>query len=440
MDNKRKNIFSLIIIFVIFCLVFVIHSGIYDPDGRKTITIGAFTGSYWDVQNGNSYKILDNAIAKFEEQNPGWRVKYESGITKDDYSDWLYGKLLEGDAPDLFFVFDEDFDVLSEMGTMAELDRLMENDDELMVEDFYNTSFTCGTYKGIQYALPYESAVDLMFVNKTILSEEGIELPPDDWKWDDFYSICEKITKDTNGDGINDRFGVCNYNWEKAMNSNNVGLFDETGNVVGLGSEEAVEAVDFVERLENLNDGYNVTSNDFDLGNVAFQPLMFSQYRAYKPYPLRVKKYSSFEWDCVTMPAGPKGKNTSYMDTLLLAINKNTHYEKKAWEFMKILTADEEIQSQIFTYSEGASPLKSVTGSSEITSMLEKEENIQMSLLDTAMENATVMPSFKNYVNAVRTVDSAVREVLEGDSNISMSLIKKQRDINNYLKNENQIS
>lgn len=430
MKEKNKYIFSLTAVFVLFIAIFIIYTDLYNLGGRKVITIGAFTGSYWEVENGNSYKILDNAIEKFERQNPGIKVEYVSGITKENYSDWLYARLLEGNAPDLFFVFNEDFNVLSELGAMKDLSKLIERDTIFSKDDYYASSYSCGTYRGVQYALPYESAVNLMFVNKTILSEEGINLPSSDWTWEDFYGICRAITKDKNGDGIKDRFGVCNFTWEEAMISNGVNLFDEQGNVVNLNSEGSVKAVEFIERLENLNNGHTVTSHDFDLGNVAFQPLIFSQYRAYKPYPLRVKKFSNFEWDCITMPAGSDGKNTSYMNTLLLALNNNTHNEKYAWEFMKLLSYDEEIQSQIFTYSEGASPLKSVTNSPEIINMLEKEESIQMSLLNSAMEDAAVMPSFRNYNNAIREIDSAINEILEGDSNISMSLIKKQRDIN----------
>lgn len=435
MIKDKKTALSLSAFILIVAAIIVICADLYKLGQKKVITVGAFTGSYWEVQNGNSYKILDNAIKKFEEQNPDVKVEYVSGITKDNYSDWLYTKLLDGSAPDVFFVFDEDFNVLSELGAMKDLSELIEKDKDFSPDDYYTTSFSCGSFKGRQYALPYESAVNLMFVNKSILSAEGVALPSSDWDWNDFYDICRSITKDKNGDGIKDRFGVCNFTWEDAMVSNGVNLFDDDGNLVNLSSDEAAEAVAFTERLEKLNEGYTVTSNDFDLGNTAFQPLMFSQYRAYKPYPLRVKKFSSFEWDCITMPAGPDGRNTSYMDTLLLAINSNTQNEKYAWEFLKILSYDEEIQSQIFKYSEGASPLRAVTNSPEIIKMLEDDENIQASLLDRAMENATVTPSFRNYNTAIRLIDSAVKEILGGDSNISMSLIKKQRDINNYLKN-----
>jgi len=434
---KSKFMFSLVLVLLIILMTVLSYFDDYDFNRQGIITIGTFSGSYWNVQNGNSYKLLDNAIEKFEKQNPNIKVEYVSGITKEDYSDWLYSRLLEGNAPDVFFVLGEDFNTLSELGAMRDLSKLIERDKKFNTDDYYEASYCCGRYKNTQYALPYESAVDLMFVNKTILADEEIDVPKVNWTWEDFYNICKAVTKDKNGDGIVDRFGVCNYTWEEAMVSNGVNIFDENGTVINLNSNSSVEAVSFIEKLENLNNGYTVTSNDFDLGNVVFQPLDFSQYRAYKPYPLRVKKYSSFEWDCITMPAGPNGKNTSYMDTLLLAVNNNTHNEKYAWEFMKTLSYDKEIQSQIFMYSEGASPLKGITNSKEIIDFLERDGNIKMSLLDYAMRNATVVPSFRDYNNAVKMVNSEIRDTLEGNSNISMSLIKKQRDINKYLKKEN---
>ena len=55
--------------------------------GEKVITFGMFAGSYWDVPYGDCYSIIDKAIERFEEENPNVKVKYVSGILKDDYSE-----------------------------------------------------------------------------------------------------------------------------------------------------------------------------------------------------------------------------------------------------------------------------------------------------------------------------------------------------------------
>ena len=74
---------------------------------RKKETVlefGMFTGSNWDVAHANSFVIIDKAIARFEQEHPGVRIHYYSGVMKEDYSEWLSRKLLAGKEPDVFMV------------------------------------------------------------------------------------------------------------------------------------------------------------------------------------------------------------------------------------------------------------------------------------------------------------------------------------------------
>ena len=47
----------------------------------------------------------------------------------------------------------------------------------------------------IQYALPYEVVPTMLFVNKTLLRQEGIEMPQQDWTWEIFLEILQKSDK-----------------------------------------------------------------------------------------------------------------------------------------------------------------------------------------------------------------------------------------------------
>ena len=62
------------------------------------------------------------------------------------------------------------------------------------------------------YALPYESVPNLMFVNKTLLQQMGIETPDSDWSWEDFYKICESIRLH-NESSENQLYGYVGYQW-----------------------------------------------------------------------------------------------------------------------------------------------------------------------------------------------------------------------------------
>ena len=120
--------------------------------------------------------------------------------------------------------------------------------------------------------------------------------------------------------------------------------------------------------------------------------MMFSEYRAYKSRELSLKKYSGFEWECITMPAGPSGDNFSRLDTLCIGLSSRTSQEKAAWELMKILTCEKKIQGEIFDYSEGISPLKEVTESKETADLIREGTGsaFNMDTLHRAMEKSVI--------------------------------------------------
>lgn len=444
---KKENFNGRKIMICLFLMVFIwvtMNDGwkkLFVPQ-EKVLTVGAFSDSYWGVENGYSYRILDEAIALFEEEHPGIRVRYESGIMKADYSEWLAEGILTGTAPDVFVISGDDMNNLSEIGALKNLTELSEEDHFYNPEVYYPSVYQYGIYNNILYALPFECAPRLMFVNKSILDAEHIPMPDKDWTWDDFYSICKRVTRDRNGNGILDQYGVAGYSWEDAFDSNAVRLFNREGTECSLTGDQVTAAIMFLEKLEKLNDGYSVKGRDFTLGNVAFQPLLFSEYRAYKSYPLSIKKYSGFDWECVTMPAGPQGDNTSRLKTLSIAMNARTIYPQESWAFMKFLTQDERVQAKIFEYSEGVSVLPAVTESDHIRDLLVEHSgeshSFPMNVLKDAIEGAVATTGFHNYELAVDAVGQVIGDITNGDKNISMELIIQNRNLNHYLQSIKQ--
>lgn len=428
------------------CAIILLFTGLIATDTYKklpglaedVLRVGVFSDSYWEVQNGYSYQILEDAIARFEEEHPGVRVEYVSGIVKEDYSEWLAEQMMGGKAPDVFFVLGEHFNDFAEAGALRRLDAFIQEDQGFSPEKYYASAYAYGNFEGVQYALPFECAPKLMFVNKTILEKEGIAMPENHWTWEDFYQICREVTRDTDGDGTLDQFGAVGYTWEDAFDSNGVELFDERGRECYLTDAKAGAAISFMEKMEELNEGYSVSPKEFALGNVVFQPMLFSEYRAYKSYPLSIKKYAGFAWDCLMMPAGPEGKNISRLDTLMLAMNASTTHSRQAWELMKALTADPQIQAEIFKYSEGVSVLKEVVESGEnqkfFAENAEASRVLSLPILSDAVEQAVVIPRFHDYDNAVLEVDRAIKNIMESSSNINMETIIQNRKVNSYLR------
>lgn len=435
--NKKKCRIIVACIVIILSLSITLY--IMRRERQITIELGIFVGSNWDVANANSYVIIDKAIERFEQEHKKVKIHYYSGILKRDYSEWLSGQLLLGKMPDVLMILSNDFNRLASLGVLKNLEQLMERDTSFDRQEYFTTTLLTGQYKGIQYALPYETVPTLMFVNKTLLQKEGIEVPDSDWTWDDLYEISKNITKDTDGDGHLDQFGTYNYDWLDAAYTNGMVLFEEGDKKINLTNEKVTQSVKFTKQLYDLNQGRKVTQEDFDSGKVAFMPLTFADYRTYKTYPYKIKKYFNFQWDCITLPAGPNGENISEVNTLLMGISNKTKHERLAWEFLKLLTYDEEIQMDIFRYSQGASVLKNVTGSMEAEVILqeymeESEKVIDNELLSRVIEQGMVAPQFLKYKEAVSLATSEIQGIIENDKNIDSSLKILQNKIDQYLK------
>ena len=416
---------------LLLALITCLFLGIIFGGQETVLTIGVYSGSYWNTPNGNCYQILDEAISLFEESHPGVKVEYVSGIPAGDYSEWLAGRIMMGTEPDLYFVLPEDFDLLVSSGALAQLDERIAGDPLFDTDVYYAPCLRSGQFEGKQYALPHESVPTIMFVNKTLLETNGIAMPDNDWTWEDFYNICAQVT-----DVEQHQYGVYGYTWQDAMYSNGASLFSEDGRSCYLAGEKVQEAIQFTKRLNELNDGYSVSARDFDVGRVAFCPLLYSEYRAYQPYPWRVKKYSAFEWDCVTMPAGSSGSNISELHTMMLGISSRTLHEDLAWELCKLLSIDEDVQRKLYTFSHGISPLRTVAEDPDLLLQIHDDipegSGFSPEMIHQIMNESVVVPKFSAYSQAMIMVESAIQESANSQFGHSGMLIS-EGEINFFL-------
>ena len=150
---------KVIISFIAIVFTYVAVTNLYT--NKVVIHLGIFVGN-WEVPNGNDYKIIDDAIARFEKLHPNVEIEYESGILKSDYSLWLANKIVNGEEPDVFMIVDEDFNTLSSLGVLKDLTEEIENDKTFNKDDYYESTLKAGQYEHKQYALPYESNPMLM--------------------------------------------------------------------------------------------------------------------------------------------------------------------------------------------------------------------------------------------------------------------------------------
>jgi multiple sugar transport system substrate-binding protein len=341
------RVLLLVAVAVIVVSVITGFTGCRESGSVVTLRFGTFAGSAWRVPNPDTYILYDEIIRRFEEKYPLVRVEYKSGILRDDYSEWLAAGILREKEPDCFFILPEDFHLFADIGILYPLDSFLSRSPAIRKAEFFDSAMMAGKQNNVQYAVPVESDPTLLFVNTSLLEKEGIPFPSPDWTWDEFYDICARVTKDTDGDGRLDQFGVKGFDWLTALYTNRAPLFDYTGRAGLFNSKAVFQSFEFLAKVSALSRDQKIP--DFETGKVAFNVSSYSWYRAYGYYPYSILKSGKYKWKATVLPRGPNGKNAADLKTLFLGVSTRSQHKKEALEFLEFILTDENIQT-MFLY------------------------------------------------------------------------------------------
>lgn len=120
---------------------------------------------------------------------------------------------------------------------------------------------------------------------------------------------------------------------------------------------------------------------------------------------------------------------------MLLGISSRSGNQALAWELMKLLTADETIQNELYTYSHGISPVQRVAENREAMEMLMGDipggSGFSPGVIRDIMTTAVSAPQFERYNQAMIMAESAVAE--SGGQNQQSRILTAQREINIFL-------
>lgn len=148
----------------------------------------------------------------------------------------------------------------------------------------------------------------VMFYNKTLLEEQGVEDPyelyrDDEWTWDVAVDMLQSLTKDLDGDGVTDIYGTtAPYPYSFIIsNGGSVTKEDETGHI-----NFALDYPESIEALEAYADWYSrgIVGGDFMSRTAAFSHGFLnagSNYFAMED-----------DWGVVPFPRGPQEEQYYY--------------------------------------------------------------------------------------------------------------------------------
>ncbi len=403
------------------------------------IDVALYSGNSWGVPQNFAYAIYDKAAEMFEsrERSVPIKIRYRTGTMYKDYSEWFGKLLLKGQEPDCFLIIEEDFNTYASIGFLENLDPYIMRNEDFDTSTFYPQALNAGTFHGSQFSLPISIVPSFMIYNRTLLEKEGIRIDEEHWDWDQFHSICSRLTRDTDGDGVIDQFGEYGYDWHHAFYTSDYLLFEENGSKIGYNAVRMGETVDHLKGLYRLRKGSVVTEKDFDKGRVGFKPFNFSEYKAYSTYPYRILKYEAFEWEALPFPTGPRGLSASKLYTVQIGMSSRSDKKKEAFEFMKFITGDQEFQREVWNSTNTLPAHRTVVN--RIYEEQEERESVDTVInpgfLETIIAESYTTPDFKLYSFLDDMITQKIFQIVAQNIETRTGVKAMTEDLQRTLKN-----
>ena len=170
-------------------------------EGVKTI-LRVGTGD-----SGEGMTPHQEIISRFEKDNPDILVQLEA-VAGQDYYTRLLTQIAAKRPPDIMQIGDDAVPMFVDKGAFAALDDCLKSEPALDTAIYLPGLLEPGQWEGKQWLLPKDYSPLGVYYNKKLFDEFKVPYPEDGWTWDDLLTTAQALTKDTNGDGKTDTWGI----------------------------------------------------------------------------------------------------------------------------------------------------------------------------------------------------------------------------------------
>lgn len=207
----KKTLFLLIALTLV--LPFVVFA---EGQQEAAAEDGAVVLDVLDTWEPEFRKHYESWVAQFLEEYPNIKVK-NSYVSWGDYLDKLKTLTAANRMPDVIYLHYSWAKNFIYKDTITNLEPYIAQAEQKGwdMDDFFAVALD--GYRGPEgdlYSIPYDAGPLVLYYNMDLFKDSGIAPPPykientGDWTLEQFLNVCKKLSKDTDGNGEFDQWGV----------------------------------------------------------------------------------------------------------------------------------------------------------------------------------------------------------------------------------------
>lgn len=290
------------------------------------------------------YQAIQELGAVHTESHPNVELEFVNIVDGGPWGrDQLQRMIAGGSAPDIMMMNTGQFESFGSRGALANLDeRVADSGFDLGI--YWPAAVEGCKIDGSVYGLPKDISNHIVYINTEFFEEAGVDIPENEWDWNDYLEVCKALTRDSDGDGQIDRWGTAIENsswaWGGFVYSNGGEVLNAERTECLLNSEASTEALEYyfapitrdesavppgaLPQLEGAGDQF--------LGGVIGMHMAGPWFR-----PGLVEN-ELFPWTARLFPRAPEGEApTSILYVDQWAMSATTNHPDEAWELLQFL-------------------------------------------------------------------------------------------------------
>ncbi|WP_052144868.1 ABC transporter substrate-binding protein [Halalkalibacter okhensis] len=368
--------------------------------------------TYWYAWGDKIGENNENLVKMFNESQDRIHVTAEYQGSYDDLHAKTQAAFAAGNAPEVTQNEIASVGIFANSGMTENLTPFVEKNNVDM-NDFIPGLMGNSYVNDQLYALPYLRSTPILYLNKTILEEVGLD-PAGPKNWEEFREYAQTLT--TDGERVGMTLPVNIWMYEALVAQSGGQMLSDDGSEVAFNSEAGVAPVQFWKEMEEEgilkmptgDEAGDVARQDFANGRSA---MAFSS-TADLSFWLAMAEEQGFELTTAFMPANSTYGVPTGGANLVMTAGLDPAKQEAAWEFIHWMTSTEQtIYASSYT---GYLPSRmSAVNSDEMQALY--EELPQFKVAVDQLEYARPRPMADAYPEIAKIISDEITRVIIQD-------------------------
>ncbi|MGH2641901.1 MAG: ABC transporter substrate-binding protein [Actinomycetota bacterium] len=153
----------------------------------------------------DAYRAVVDA---FDGSQDGVDAELQPFAERDELIARLGTSIAGGEPPDLFLMNYRFYGQFAARDALEPVGPFLDASSALSAGDFFDTAMTPFQWDGEQMCLPQNVSSLVVYYNADLFEAAGVPLPASGWSWDEMVDAAERLTRDDDGDGTVDVYGL----------------------------------------------------------------------------------------------------------------------------------------------------------------------------------------------------------------------------------------